>query len=545
MPVHPTSKKVIDRYNYLKTKRQTWESHWQECADYMMPRKADITKSRSQGDKRTEFIFDGTATHALELLAASLHGMLTSTSSPWFYLKFKNKIIDNPHNEFEIDLNDNDDAVQWLERCTSITNQAFNRSNFQQEIFELYHDLITFGTAALFITEDLDDDLRFKNIHISEIFITEDERGVVDSLTRKFKLKARNIPSMFDPKNITPQLKSIIEKSPEEDVVLLHSVYPNSEYTEPGSNKKFISCYVHESSGALLSEKGFADFPYAVPRYLKSSNEIYGRSPAMNALPDVKMLNTMCKTSIRAAQKQIDPPLMVPDDGFIMPIRTVPGGLNYYRSGTRDRIEPLNIGANNPVGIQMEEQRRKAVRENFFVDQLMMQNGPQMTATEVVQRNEEKMRILGPVLGRLQSELLQPLITRCFNILMKNKKFPEMPPAMGATQIEIEYVSPLAKAQKTGELQALMRGFEIFGQLQNVAPVMDYLNTDVIVTYVKDVLGFPAKILKTKAQVGQIRQQRQIQQQQQAQAQQQQHMAELANKAAPAVKALNDSGNKQ
>jgi hypothetical protein len=228
-----------------------------------------------------------------------------------------------------------------------------------------------------------------------------------------------------------------------------------------------------------------------------------------------------------------------------MPIRTVPGGLNYYRSGTRDRIEPLNIGANNPVGIQMEEQRRKAVRENFFVDQLMMQNGPQMTATEVVQRNEEKMRILGPVLGRLQSELLQPLITRCFNILMKNKKFPEMPQALGATQIEIEYVSPLAKAQKTGELQALMRGFEIFGQLQNVAPVMDYLNTDVIVTYVKDVLGFPAKILKTKSQVGQIRQQRQIQQQQQAQVQQQQHMAELANKAAPAVKALNDSGNKQ
>jgi hypothetical protein len=258
----------------------------------------------------------------------------------------------------------------------------------------------------------------------------------------------------------------------------------------------------------------------------------------MNALPDVKMLNTMCKTSIRAAQKQIDPPLMVPDDGFLMPIRTIPGGLNYYRSGTRDRIEPLNIGANNPVGNQMEEQRRKQVRENFFVDQLITSQGQTMTATEVVQRNEEKMRILGPVLGRLQSELLQPLITRCFNILMRNKKFPEMPAMLGNTNIEIEYVSPLAKAQKTGELQALMRGFEIFGSLQNVAPVFDYLDTDAVVTYIKDVLGFPAKILKTKSQVGAIRKQRQAEQQQQMQLQQMQQVAQAAGQAAPAAKVL-------
>lgn len=527
MPINKTAKDILDRYHSLRTQRQTWESHWQEVADYMLPRKADITKSRSQGDKRTEFIFDGTATHSLELLAASLHGMLTSTSSPWFYLKFKDE-----------EVNADDDAVQWLEKCTNSMQQAFNRSNFQQEIFELYHDLIAFGTAALFISEDADNDLRFKNIHISEIFITESETGVIDGLTRKFRIKARNIMSMFPKAQLPNELKKLIENSPQEDVSIIHSVYPSTEYSEPGSSKKFVSCYIHEASGALLSEKGFAEFPYAVPRYLKSSNEIYGRSPAMNALPDVKMLNTMCKTSIRAAQKQIDPPLMVPDDGFLMPIRTIPGGLNYYRAGTRDRIEPLNIGANNPVGNQMEEQRRKQVRENFFVDQLITSQGQTMTATEVVQRNEEKMRILGPVLGRLQSELLQPLITRCFNILMRNKKFPEVPEMLGNINIEIEYVSPLAKAQKTGELQALMRGFEIFGTLQNVAPVFDYLDTDAVVTYIKDVLGFPAKILKTKSQVGALRKERQAEQQQQMQMQQMQQVAQAAGQAAPAAKLL-------
>ena len=151
----------------------------------------------------------------------------------------------------------------------------------------------------------------------------------------------------------------------------------------------------------------------------------------MNALPDVKMLNTMCKTTIKAAQKQIDPPLMVPDDGFILPVRTILRRIKFYRAGTRERIEPMNIGANNPIGFQMEEQRRKAIRENFFVDQLMTIQGQNMTATEVMQRTEEKMRLLGPVLGRLQSELLQPLITRSFNLLFKNKKFPEAPDVIG------------------------------------------------------------------------------------------------------------------
>jgi hypothetical protein len=260
----------------------------------------------------------------------------------------------------------------------------------------------------------------------------------------------------------------------------------------------------------------------------------------MNALPDVKMLNLMSKTSIKAAQKQIDPPLMVPDDGFIMPIRTVPGGLNYYRAGTRERIEPLNIGANNPVGIQMEEQRRDAIRQNFFVDQLLSVQGPQMTATEVIQRNEEKMRILGPVLGRLQSELLQPLITRCFNILLRNNKFKEIPEFIGEQNIEIEYVSPLAKAQKTGELQALMRGIEIMGSLQNVAPVFDYLDTDNIVNHIKDVLGIPAKILKSKGEVQKIRAEKEQQMMQQQQAQQEMQAAEIANKAAPLAKVLGE-----
>ena len=260
----------------------------------------------------------------------------------------------------------------------------------------------------------------------------------------------------------------------------------------------------------------------------------------MTALPDVKMLNEMSKITIKAAQKQVDPPLLVPDDGFLLPVRTVPGGLNFYRSGTRDRIEPLNIGANNPLGLNMEQQRRESIRAVFYVNQLMMQQGPQMTATEVIQRNEEKMRLLGPVLGRLQSELLKPLIDRVFAILLRNNMLPQAPEFLSGRDIEIEYVSPLAKAQKSTELQSIMRAVEILGSLANVAPVFDYVNFDNLVKHLADIVGVPQKILKTQSQVNAERQQAAQQQEQMQQMQQLQQVAKAGGDVAPLAKALPD-----
>ena len=161
-----------------------------------------------------------------------------------------------------------------------------------------------------------------------------------------------------------------------------------------------------------------------------------------------------------------------------------------------------------------------------------------MTATEVMQRTEEKMRLLGPVLGRLQSELLQPLITRAFNLLLKNNKLPPIPEELGDQDVEIEYVSPLAKAQKTQELSSVMRGMEIFGSLQNIAPVFDYIDIDGLVSHIQEVLGLPAKIMRSKAEVQQKQQEKQQQEMEQMQLQQAQQVAESAGKVAPALKVL-------
>jgi hypothetical protein len=249
----------------------------------------------------------------------------------------------------------------------------------------------------MFIEEDAEDVVRFSTRHIGEIYISENNKGKIDTIFRKFKISARSAVTQFGANNVSSKLLGVANKNPFEEVELLHVVYPRDTFDpkkKDAKNMQYASVYIEIDSKEQISESGFNEFPYVVPRYLKASFEIYGRSPAMTALPDVKMLNEMCKTTIKAAQKQVDPPLLVPDDGFILPVKTMPSGLNFYRSGTRDRIEPLNIGANNPLGLNMEEQRRNAIRDTFYVNQLMMQNGPTMTATEVVQRNDYLVQFL-------------------------------------------------------------------------------------------------------------------------------------------------------
>ena len=532
MPADKTAVALMRRLDRLAEQRSTWESHWQEIADYMRPRKADITKkSQTPGAKRSELIFDGTAIHAAELLSASLHGMLTNMSTPWFSLRFTNT-----------DLNQDDMAKEWLEQTEDVLYAAFHRSNFQEQIHELYDDLILFGTGVMLVEPDMDTTFRFSTRHIAECYLAEDEKGRVNTVYRKFRMFARAAINQFGKENVGDKILKIDERDPYEQVQIVHVVLPRDE-RDKGKidqiNKAYASYYIEPEERTVLSESGFDELPYVVPRWLKSSYELgYGRSPSMNSLSDTKVLSKMSEITLRAAQKQVDPPLLVPDDGFMLPIRTVPGGLNFYRSGTRDRIEPLQIGANQPLGLNMEEQRRNAIRQAFYVDQLIMSQGPQMTATEVLQRTEEKMRLLGPVLGRLQAELLQPLITRCWNIMLRNKLLPEAPPELAADNIEIEYVSPLAKAQKQSEVQAVVRMLEMMQPIAQLDPgVLDHLDTDGLARHVIKVLGIPAQVVRGEFEINQIRQQRQQKEQQQAEMQQAQMAAEAAGKAAPAVKA--------
>ena len=526
---------LLKRFSTLQGQRSNWESHWQEVADYIVPRKADITKKRTSGDKRSELIFDGTAIHAAELMASSLHGMLTNASTPWFALRFTD-------DSFETD----DIAKEWLLSVTDVMYQELHRSNLHEAIHELYSDLVTFGTAVMFIDKDENDSLRFSTRHIAECYLAEDEFGRVDTVYREFKMSARAAVRQFGIENVSERIAKCEERDPYEQLRIIHLVTPRTDRVAEridALNKPFASVYLDPEDKVILSESGFDEMPYVVPRFLKASFEHgYGRSPSMTALPDVKMLNKMSETVIRAAQLQIHPPLMVPDDGFISPVRTIPGGLNFYRSGTRDRIEPLNIGSNNPLGNDMLEQRRTQIRAAFYVDQLILGNAPGMTATEVIQRTEEKMRLLAPAVGRLQAELLSPMISRVYNILSRRKAYAPAPEFMQSNQIDIEYVSPLAKAQRSGDVQSAMQLFQFLAPLMQIDPsVVDFIDLDGLASHIIKVTNVPATVVRGRQEVAQMRAQRQQQMQQQQQMEQQAMAAQAAGEAAPALRAIEET----
>jgi hypothetical protein len=216
----------------------------------------------------------------------------------------------------------------------------------------------------------------------------------------------------------------------------------------------------------------------------------------------------MCKTTIKAAQKVVDPPLLVADDGVMLPVRTTPASLNYARflADGGDPIRPLQTNANVGLGLNMEEARRAAIRKSFYADHLQIAGSPQMTATEVLQRTEEKLRVLGPMLGRLQSEFLSPLIGRVYGLMARSGRLPPPPPVLANVPMEIVFVSPIARAQRSIEAQGLLRLMEIAGPLAQFQPdLVDNINADAALRHLWTLFSVPQSLLRDRQEVAALR----------------------------------------
>lgn len=491
---------LIQRLNEMMGRRAPWESHWQELSDYVLPRRGDIARITSPGAKRNAKIFDSTAIEANEILAAGLHSMLTSPATPWFELRVR-----------DIALLGDREVRAWLDLAAKEMHAALNASNFQTEVHELYLDLGCFGTAAMFIEEDAEQLVRFSTRTLSEIFVAQSATGRIDTVFRKFSFTARQAVQRFGEDAVGERVRKLFRENSESEIELLHAVIPREERNigkRDSRNMPFASLYVDIMGRHVLSESGFQEFPYVVPRWSKASGEMFGRSPAMKALADIKMLNEMCRTTIKAAQKVVDPPLLVADDGVMLPVRTTPASLNYARflpNGT-DPIRPLRTSADVGLGLQMEESRRKSIRSAFFVDQLQLAGSPQMTATEVLQRTEEKLRLLGPMLGRLQTELLMPLIERVYGIMVRSDVLPEPPGSLTGAQAEITYVSPIARAQRSTEAQGLLSLIQIVAPLAQFQPdLLDNIDGDAALKHLWTLFSVPQGLLRDERQVAAIR----------------------------------------
>lgn len=525
---------TIDRLGKLKQIRSPWENTWQDCTDFVNPRRGDFNAQRSQGDRtRFDKVYDSTAPLANEQLAAGLHGYLTAPSETWFTL-----ILEKMREE------EDEQTQMWLQGVVDMMfREVFHspNSNFGSMIHELYLDLGSYGTGVLYVEDKPGRPINFRTYHLAECYIAENAEGAVDTLYRQYKHSGRQLVQMYKDK-LPEKFIENVYKDPHKEYTCIHAVEPRDTFnpdSKLAKNMPWMSAYILEEEKLVLNVGGFNEFPYMVPRWTKTAGEVYGRSPAMTAMPDIKMINEMSKTVIKAAQKATDPPLLVPDDGFMLPLRTIPGGLNYYRSGTQDKVMPLIEGVRPDIGLEFIDSRRTHVLKTFHVDWMQMREGPSMTATEVLQRQEERMRLMGPMVGRLQFELLGPMIDRVFNIMARRKMLPPPPPAIEGRNMRIDYVSPVARAQKTQQLFSFTRLLEALVPLGNIKPeVFDNIDADGTVRWAAKLLDAPLETLLSVEKLQAMRQQRSDQQAEMAEVARGREMAATAKDAANAAAAM-------
>lgn len=529
---------ISDRKERLKSNRLVWESHWQELLDNVMPRLGRIIARNTPGEKRQQNLLDSTAMHDNELLAGALHSMLTNPFSTWFDLITGIEEIDNDEN-----------ARKWLQKTGRTIHGILNESNFHPEIHEMYLELGCLGTAPLLVEEDDDLVVRFSAKCISSVYISENHLGVVDELYRPFMWTAKQIVERFGPAEKLPRkIKEAYDRGLATKFEIIHAVYPKDRYPEDLTQNivgDFASVYYACEDRANLEEKGFYEFPYVVPRWTKLADEEYGRSPGMVALPEAKLINKITETMLKAAQKVVDPPLQAPDDGFVMPIKLTPGGMNFFRAGGQDRIEPLfKHDMNINFGYQMMDQIRERIHKAFYTDQLQaapMKSGNPETATAINQRAEESLRMLGPMLGRQTIEFASPLIYRVFKIAERRNLIDPAPEIIKrAKGVLVRYSSLIARAQRASEADGIFKTLQAISPFINIDPkVVDNFDGDAAVKYIAGVYNFPQDMIVPQAKRDQVREAKAKAQQQALQMQQEQHAADMAQKTAPAMQAMN------
>ena len=529
----PIADFVCARFDKMRSIRAPFETDWQDVRYYVRP----ITQFASFAPQlqfytvMPETMYDGTAPEALEQLASALHSYLSNPAERWFEIQLEG------NNQYTEDPN----VLDWLQQVSDIIYTAYQRegSMLNLALHEAYMDLGSFGTCVLNQEwDEKDQGIIFAARPLQMCYFTEDSRGRVDSVVRYFAWSVRQLEQEFG------ELPAgVIKYADDKDKLIdvLHWVGPRKDRDtskKNAKNKPICSYWVSMTTHETLLESGYDTFPYHVSRWTKLAGEVYGRSPAKKCLPDIKMLNQMEKTIIKAGQKQVDPPLILRNDAFMLPIKTSPGSL-IFKEDEDAQITPLETKGNLPWGEEKAEQKRKFIQGCFYADWIKMEKeNVEMTAYEVQDRRDEKLRLLAPIFGRLVSELHGPMIVRSYSLLNDHGKIPPCPACIKNTNLKVGYLSPAAMAQSGAKATVISRYLNDLAPLAQIDPsIMDAVDLDKTSQVLAVARGVPRTCLRGKEDLDKLRQQKQ-------QAQQASQMAQTAEPISKSVKNLADASAK-
>lgn len=518
---------VLRRQGQMESERGTWEGHWTEVAERVLPRQSDFHgQKRVGGEKLTDKIFDSTAPLGLERFAAAMDSLLTPRAQRWHELVIPEVGDDVPPS-----------VAQYLHDVTTklFLARYSPAANFASQAHETYIGLGAFGSGAMFVDDMLGRGIRYRSIAMAELFFSENFQGLVDTIHRKFEWTARQAKQKFGDALPESILKAA-ERSPERKFEFIHCVQPRDE-VEPWRydfrGMRFASYYLSIEGKKLLGQGGYRTMPYAVSRYVTAPREVYGRSPAMTVLADIKTVNEQSKTLLRAGQLSAEPPILLSDDGSLSPFKLQSLALNYgaLDSQGNELAKPFQTGANMPITREMMQDGRAVINDAFLVTLFrILVDDPTMTATQAMLRAQEKGELLTPTVGRQQSEFLGPLIDREIDILSMAGVLPTPPDEflqMG-NEVHYRYDSPMSRAQRAGEGVAIMNTVSQAMELAQVDPsALHAIKVPETMVELGKINGMPAKLLRTPDELAEMA----------AAAQQAQQMQNILGAAGPASEA--------
>lgn len=529
----PTHERLNARWSQLKNERASWVAHWREISDYLLPRSGRFfTSDRNRGERRHNNIYDSTGTGALRILAAGMMSNMTSPARPWFRLTTSSP-----------ELNEADAVKVWLADVERLMQMVFNRSNTYRSLHTMYEELGSYGTAASIVLSDPVGVIHFHVLTAGEYAIATDHQGRVDTLYREFEMTVGQMVKEFGIDKVSHTVKGAYDRGALDMwIVILHAIEPRADRDLSkidNKNMPWSSIYIEmgSKSGTYLREGGFKTFPAVCPRWSVMGGDIYGSSPGMETLGDVKQLQHEQLRKAQAIDYQTNPPLQAPTSLSNRPVDTLPGGVTFVDSAT------AHGGLRTAFDVRLElahllndiQDVRQRIRNGFYADLFMMMANDTrsgITATEVAERREEKMLMIGPVVERLHNEILNPLIEMAFQHMVDQGLVPPAPEEMQGMVLNVEFVSVLAQAQRSIATNGLDR---FVANLANVAQfhpqVLDKFNSDNWADGYAEMLGVGPEYIVPNDEAQATRQQR-------AQAQAQAQQAEQMSQRAAAVKDL-------
>lgn len=429
----------------------------QELADFFYPRSVRFlaNKVNKTNKRRNKKILDSTPITAVRNFSSGMMSGATSPAQNWFKFKIRNY---NMENDYEV--------KNWCAQVEKLMRDAFNASKIYTKLPIIYKQLGVFGFAALSLEPDYDDIFVCRVLPIGSYRYAKNYKGQIDTFVREYSETAKNIVEQFGKENVSDAVKNAYEKSPQTYFELIHFVMPNPNFDSTkvwAKNKEFISVYYEKASkeNKFLSESGFDKFPYVVFEAETNGEDVYPSDcPGINALPDVKQLFEMIKEYAKAIKKIVSPPLKGPAKYKDRTISTLPEAYTPDADDGSQGVRPIHEV--NPRILELSQQienLKNTVKEHFYNDLFaMILNTAERgrTATEVNELKEEKMVLLSPLLEQIHSGL-DLIHSWCFEEFLRVDILPEPPEQIQGGELEIEFVSTLAQAQKVQKIASMER----------------------------------------------------------------------------------------